>query len=223
MIRHYNAYELALQHIEEELLLMGNKVSQCLAEAMQAFFRQDEESAVVIIQSDDEIDTLDEDVELQSLNLLSLQQPVDRDLRILATLMRVSRELERIADYACDIAKETVRMKQKRIVYKPLANLQRLVELVQTMLGKCLVAFSDKDLVAAGQMDDDDMAVDRLFELLVVEIIGQMKQDHNWVELGSAILLVARYLERIGDHVVNIAEMTIFVENGERHPFKNLK
>jgi phosphate transport system protein len=223
MIRHFNAYERALQHIEEELLLMSQKVNQRLTTAMQAFNRQDEESATAIILNDDEIDTLDENVEMQSLNLLSLQQPVDRDLRILAAMMRVGRELERIADYACDIAKETVRMKQKKIVYKPLANLQRLVELVQTMLGKCLAAFSEKDLVAAGQMDDDDMAVDRLFQSLILEIIAQMKQDHDWVELGSAILLVARYLERIGDHVVNIAEMIIFVENGERHPFKVLK
>jgi phosphate transport system protein len=221
MIRHYNnAYERALQHIEEKLLLMSQKVSQRLAAATEAFIRQDEESAGLIVAKDDEIDTLDETVELQSLNLLSLQQPVDHDLRILATLMRVSRELERIADYASDIAKATIRMKRERIGFQPLANLQRLVELVQAMLSKCLVAYTEKDLAAAGQMDADDSAVDQLFESLVTEIIGQMKQDPDWVELGSVSLLIARYLERIGDHVVNIAEMTIFVENGERHPFK---
>jgi phosphate transport system protein len=223
MIKHLNTYERSLQHIEEELLLMSEKVSHCLAEALQAFIRQDENSAGMIVANDDEIDTLDETVELQSLNLLSLQQPVDRDLRILATLMRVSRELERIADYACDIAEATIQMKQKGVVFKAPVKLQRLIELIRKMLGKCLVAYTEKDLVAAGQMDDDDMAVDRLFEALVAEIISKMKQDPAWVDLGSAIILVARYLERIGDHVVNIAEMTIFVANGERHPFKTLK
>jgi phosphate transport system protein len=220
MIRRLNAYERALEQIETELLDMSKKVSQCLATALQALNRQDEAMAAAIMANDDEIDILDEAVEQQSLYLLSLQQPEDRDLRILAALMRVSRELERVGDYACDIAEATIEMSRKQIVFNPLTNLQGLTELVRTMLDKSLVAFEEKDLVAAGQMDDDDLAVDRLYQSLVADITGLMKQDPQWVDLGSAFLLIARYLERIGDHVVNIAEMVIFMENGERHPFK---
>jgi phosphate transport system protein len=223
VIRRLNAYERTLERIETELLQMSQTVSQCLAMAVQALKRQDEALARTILAEDDRIDTLDETVEQQSLNLLSLQQPEDRDLRMLAALMRVSRELERIGDYACDIAEATLELRRKQIVYKPLAKLEELTELVGTMLDKSLAAFAERDVAAAGQMDDDDLAVDRLYPSLVAEITGLMKQDPEWVDLGSVLLLIVRYLERIGDHVVNIAEMVIFMENGERHPFKILK
>jgi phosphate transport system protein len=223
MIRRLNAYQRALEQIETELLQMSRKVSQCLVQAWQALNRQDETLATAILAADDLIDAWDETVEQQSLNLLSLQQPEDRDLRVLAALMRVSRDLERVGDYASDIAEATLEMRRKQIAFRPLANLEGLTELVLTMLDKSLTAFAEKDLVAAGQMDDDDLAVDRLYQSLVVEITGLMKQEPQWVDLGSALLLIARYLERIGDHVVNIAEMVIFMENGERHPFKSVK
>ncbi|MGD8400173.1 MAG: phosphate signaling complex protein PhoU [Bacillota bacterium] len=220
MMRRLNAYERTLKQIEDELFLMSQKVNRCITTAMQALKRQDEALAAVIVANDDFIDNLDEHVELQSLNLLALQQPTERDLRILAALMRVSRELERINDYACDIAEATLWMRRREVNYQPLDKLQRLGGLTQAMFDKCLAAYNEKDLTAAGQLDDDDQAVDELYEALVAELIGSMKQDSDWVDLGSALLLVARYLERIGDHVVNIAEMTIFAENGERRPFK---
>jgi phosphate transport system protein len=88
------------------------------------------------------------------------------------------------------------------------------------MLEKSRKAHFDKDLNAAREMDDDDQAIDDIFTALLRELVDYMKKKPEFVEQASAILLAIRYLERIGDHVVNIAEMTIFAETGERHPFK---
>jgi phosphate transport system protein len=144
-------------------------------------------------------------------------------LRFLNAAMRISRELERINDYACDIAEAVLQLHQTVPFFKPLTDLTKMASLVQAMLAKSLKAHFEKDLAAAGQLDDDDCVVDEIFALLLRELVDYMKKAPECIEQASVILLVVRYLERIGDHVVNIAEMTIFMETEERHPFKAKK
>lgn len=223
MVRRLNAYDRALLEIGERLLAMGDRVGQRLELAMRSLREQDEQLARRVLASDDEIDSLDESLEMDSLELISLQQPMDRDLRFLAAAMRIGHELERIADYACDIAEATLAMVGRGPYFKPLEDVPRMGELVQAMMHKSLQAYVKKDLAAAGQLDNDDQAVDELFVGLQEELTGFMKRGPQYVDQASNLLLVARYLERIGDHVVNISEMTIFAATGERHPFKRAK
>ncbi|HYH04053.1 MAG TPA: phosphate signaling complex protein PhoU [Bacillota bacterium] len=220
MEKHINAYDLELFRVRDKLLLMSEKVGECLSEAMKAFLGQDNVLAQSILAGDDVIDKLDEEVEITSLNLISLQQPDDRDLRFLAAAMRIGHELERIGDYACDIAEAASYIKHQEPFFQSLVTLRRMADLVRAMLQKSLQAYMEKNLKSAAQMDDDDNEVDRIFLALFNMLTCCMKQNPEYIEQASAILLVARYLERIGDHVVNIAEMTIFSESGERHPFK---
>ncbi|MGE5575807.1 MAG: phosphate signaling complex protein PhoU [Syntrophothermus sp.] len=223
MIKHLNAYDRALIQIGDRLLKMGDLVGNRLSQAMRSLIDQDEALAKSVVAGDDEIDVIDEALEMEALELISLQQPVDRDLRFLAAAMRISRDLERIGDYACDIAETTILLKGKGPYFKPLVDVPRMGELVQAMMRKSLKAHVEKDLASARQMHDDDNEVDNLFLLLLEELTDYMKKGPEYVDQASNLLLVARYLERIGDHVVNISEMTIFAEAGERHPFKTRK
>lgn len=221
MLKRLNAYDRALIVIKEELLAMSRIVGTRLAEAMRSFIEQDWELAKNTAADDDEIDGYDESIEMKALELITLQQPTDYELRFLTAVIRISRELERIGDYACDIAEATLQLKSKAPFFKPLVDLPKLAELVQTMMNKSLNAYFDKNLSTARQLDNDDGEVDSLFLTLLEELTGYMKKGPEYVDQASMILLVARYLERIGDHVVNIAEMCIFTETGERHPFKD--
>ncbi len=223
MVRRLNTYDRALLQIGDKLNNMGQLAGKLLAEALNSFIGQNDILANQVIDSDDEIDGLEETIEAESINLISLQQPVDYDLRFLIAAMRISRELERISDYACDIAEVTLHLKAKVALIKPLVDLPKLAELVREMMGKSLKAHLGKDLTAARQMDDDDDEVDALFRSLLQELLDWMKKSPEYVEQASMILLIVRYLERIGDHIVNISEMTIFMETGERHPFKQFK
>lgn len=221
MVKYFNAYERALQQIGVKLNQMSELAGDRLAKAMKSFTEQDEQLAQAVISKDDEIDALDETIEMESIDLISLQQPVDADLRFLIAAMRISRELERISDYACDIAEAALTLKEKKPFFKPLVDLPEMARLVQEMMEKSLKAHLAKDIAVAKQMDAADDEVDRIFLALLQELMGWMKKGPEYVEQASIILLVARYLERIGDHIVNISEMTIFMETGERHPFKN--
>lgn len=220
MVKHLNAYDRSLIQIGNRLLEMSGLVGNRLSQAMNSFIGQDDGLAQSVIAGDDEVDAMEENLEMECLELISLQQPIDHDLRFLAAAMRIGRDLERIGDYACDISKLIVGLKSKTPYFKPLVDLPRMAQTVQEMLNKSMKAYIEKDIKLAGQLDDDDNQVDQLFSALLVELTNYMKQRPEYVDQASSLLLVNRYLERIGDHVVNIAEMVIFMETGERHPFK---
>ncbi len=221
MVKHMNAYDRALMALNQKLLQMSKIVGKLLEDAMNSLINQDETTAQKLIAADDEIDIMEETLEMESLELISLQQPFDRELRFLAAAIRIGRELERISDYACDIAELVLGLKEKTPYFKPLIDLPRMAELVLVMMKKSFKAFLDKNTKLAGELDKDDNEVDQLFLALMEELTGYMKQGPEYVDQASSLLLAARYLERIGDHVVNIAEMVIFIETGERHPFKS--
>lgn len=220
MVRYLNAYERGLLKLSESLTEMSALVGLRLADAMTSLVRQDVDLARTVIDGDDEVDAQDGDLEMNALELISLQQPVDRDLRFLSACMRISRDLERIGDYACDIAEVTVLLKEKGPYFKPLVDVPRMGELVQNMMRTSMKAHVEKDVATARRMHRQDDEVDGLFRMLLEELTGFMKKGPEYVDQASNLLLVARYLERIGDHIVNISEMTIFAETGQRHPFK---
>ncbi|HYH02177.1 MAG TPA: phosphate signaling complex protein PhoU, partial [Bacillota bacterium] len=202
------------------ILVLSDLVGQQLSQAMQSFIGQNEDLAKNVIRCDDEIDNRDARLELDALELITIQQPVVQDLRFLSAAIRVSHELERISDYACDIAEITLRLQTKGEWFKPLIDLPRMVEVVQGMLHKSILAYQEQNLTLAGELDDDDTVVDGFYIKLYEELTLYIKNNPDSVEQAFSILLVVRYLERIADHAVNVGEMVIFAATGERHPFK---
>lgn len=223
MAKIINAYDRALIQINAQILKMSELVDRKLSQAMDSLINQDEKLARMLIEGDDEVDLLDEELEMNALEIISLQQPVDSDLRFLTSAIRISHELERIGDYACDIAEISIMLIGKGPYFKPLVDIPYMGELVKKMMHKSINAYIKKDLTSAMQLDDDDWDVDKLFQRLFKELTDYMKSNPELIEQASNLLLVARYLERIGDHIVNIAEKTVFSLNGESRRFKSTR
>jgi phosphate transport system protein len=218
--RPINAYEKALIEVKEKLLVMSGLAGQRLADAIKAFIHQDVELAKSVIAADDEIDLLDDLLEKDSLNLISILQPIDNDLRFLTSAVRISHEIERICDNACNIAEIAIYLKNKAPSTEISAELMQMAQLVRKMLKKSLEFYTNKDLKSALEMDDDDQVVDKLYLNLFEQLTQFMKKEPDYIDYAGGVLLAIRYLERIGDHTVNISEMLVFTETGERHPFK---
>ncbi len=222
MIKRMNAYDRAIQSLQQDILSMGDKVNRILELAMEGLKNQDQCKCQQVMDMDNEIDDMDYEIEEKALELISLQQPMADDLRTLASVLRIIKELERIGDFAVNIAQVSLRLKEKGQYFKPLVDIPRMAELAQAMVTKSLEAFTERDADKALEIDRDDDQVDKLFEYLYDELIEFMKKDSSLIGQASYLSLVARYLERIGDHAVNIAEMTIYMTTGERRPFERV-
>jgi phosphate transport system protein len=148
------------------------------------------------------------------MQLLALQQPMARDLRVIGASLRIVVDLERIGDHAVDIAK-VVRSLAGQSFSKPMVDIPRLGELSRKMVGDSLQAFVNHDLNLAVQVARDDDAVDDLCDDVQNRLLDKMRQDPTVIEQATRLLLVARTLERVADHATNIVEYIYYIESGE--------
>ena len=170
-----------------------------------------------VILEDDQADAIDAQVERDAVRLIALQQPVAQHLRVIITSLKAINELERICDYAVDIAKIGRRIARTG-VYKPLVDFPRLAAAARSMLADALKAFvsGDTDLVMTVISADD--IVDDLYHEYRDHLIGLMQRDSDVVYQGAFMLLACKYLERVGDHVVNVAEDIHYMHTGDPVP-----
>ncbi|AUW92837.1 MAG: phosphate signaling complex protein PhoU [Sulfobacillus thermotolerans] len=216
-----NSYDRSLQSIKDRVNLLGQEVSRMLEQALASLYHQDQELATWVLNHDDSIDDETNQIEEDSLQLISLQQPRQKDLRILAAGLRNVRDLERIADYSCDIAEVTHRLAIQPY-FKKLDDLARMGHKALVMVNRAQEAVRLRDQDMARDVFWRDDQVDDLYRALHDEMLQVMRRNPDAIEQASNLSLVARYLERIADHAVNIAEMAVFVETGDRRPFRLL-
>lgn len=202
-----------LENLRHRLLRMSGDVDWMLDNAIKSMIEGDLDLAKRVIRADDSVDKLDLEIETACMSILALQQPVARDLRLVGSALKSIADIERIGDYAVDIAKIGRRI-TKNGFYKPLVDLPKLTGLVRQMLTDVLSAFVDHDVAMVAQVVDADDAVDDLFHAQRDYLMGLMQQDNTVVYLATNVLFVAKYLERCADHVVNIAERVNYIETG---------
>jgi len=207
-------FETDLVSLQDDLRQMGAVVEDMLAKSMQALDKRDAELARQVEDMDDIVDQYNIDIEAKSLRLLALQQPMARDLRTIAAAMKIITDVERAGDYAVDISKIAEKLTTEPL-FKPLVDLPRMTDTVKEMLREALVAFVTHDLALVQRMIAHDDEVDRLYRKLYDELISYIKKDTSITEQAVGLILIARYLERMADHVTNIGERICYMETGE--------
>jgi phosphate transport system protein len=214
-LRH--SFEHQLAELQDDILRMGSYVVEMLSVSMQALVRQETELAEHVIEMDDTADYMELQIEHTCMRLLALQQPMSRDLRIIGTALKVITDLERIGDFAVDIAK-TARRLATEPYFKPLVDLPRMSVAVEWMVRECIHAYVEHDLDLVQQVVAKDDEVDEYYDRLFTELLKRMESDPTVIKQAAWLLHVARFLERIADHAVNVAERVHYVETGQLKP-----
>lgn len=202
-----------LDETQQDVLRMGSLVEESIAKAVDALIRSDVALADEILRFDDYIDDLNVLIESNCLNLLALQQPMASDLRVIAAMLDMVIDLERIGDHACDIAQITKNLAGEPQL-KPVVDIPRMAVLAREMLRQSLDAFANRDAALAHAVPPKDDEVDRLYRKIFRELIELMIKDPSTISRGSNFILVASYLERIADHSTNICERVVYTVEG---------
>jgi len=208
-----SAFRGELGELREILVQMAAFVESMLAKAMEALVNQDYDLAEEVRLSDDIADRMDLAVEELAVRLLALQQPLARDLRAITAALRMTADLERVGDYAKDIAKVARRLKDEPYHW-PLEDIPTMGTKARAMVRDAMKCFVDRDLDLARDVARRDDEIDALLKRLSQQLMDHMRADPANVYQATYLLLVARYLERIGDHTVNVVERVSYIETG---------
>lgn len=207
-------YEKQLQGLQDELLVLGSMVSKALLDSVDILKRQDLDAARKIIASDQQINRKRYKIEDECLTLIATQQPMARDMRLLAAVLEISSELERIGDYAKGIARITVYIGQQPLV-KPLVHLPQMCAIVVDMLRSSLDAFVNQDVAAARQIPKRDDEVDELYNIINRELIQIITANPSIIDNANYLSWAAHNLERAADRSTNICERIVYTVTGE--------
>ncbi len=207
--------EHEVQQLKEDLLKMGRLLEEQIARAVKALVDKDIDMAREVIKKDDIIDQMELDIEKNCLRLIALKQPMARDLRFIATALRIIVDIERMADHAEDISEVCIDLYPQKYI-KPLIDIPRMAHIVSMMVEKALQALINEDIDMAMSIIPMEQEIDALYQQIFRELLSYMMQDPATIPQAASLLLVAGHLERIGDHATNIAEMVIYVVDGRR-------
>lgn len=193
---------------------MGSMIEKSIETAIKALVNQDVDLARHAIEADEEIDRQERIIEDLCLKLLLQQQPVAKDLRLISSALKMITDMERIGDHASDISEITIALADQPYI-KKLEHIQQMAKETMIMLVGSIEAFVDKDLKKANEVIKRDDVVDDLFDKVKKELIQMIHENADKGEQAADLLMVAKYMERIGDHATNISEWVIFSITGE--------
>lgn len=206
-------YNRQLKKLNQDLTELGALCKQAVSEAMTALLDFDRQARQQTFMTEYEIDNKEREIEGQCMKLLLTQQPVAGDLRAISAALRMISDMERIGDQASDIADIAKHLEGSRSARH--VHIRRMAEAAMKMLTDSIDAFVRTDLQAAREVMKADDLVDELFNQIRTELIRLVHEDPQEGEQCLNILMIAKYFERIGDHVVNIAEWVEYSVTGE--------
>ena len=213
------AFEADLRDLREKLLAMGAKVEALIADSMRALTDRDSPLAERVIQADKEVNRLEVGIDETCRRILALRQPAASDLRLITTALKIVTDLERIGDLAVNIAERAKDLNEAPPL-TPYVDTPRLAELAQQQVKKALDAFVSSDVAKAEVVLKEDEHLDVLYLKIFNELLGYMMEDSKNIRRATALMFIAKHLERIGDHATNVAEMVVYMVRGTdiRHP-----
>ncbi len=208
------SFDNELKRLYGEITRMGDIAVAQLDAAIDVLMRRDSKAAERVVANDEAIDTLEHEVSHDVLRLLALRQPMARDLREVYAALRISADIERIGDYAANVAKRSMVLNQAAPV-APVHSLPALAKLANELVREAVQAYRERDADRALTVRNRDIDVDAQYTALFRELLTYMAEDPRQITACTHLLFMAKNIERIGDHATNIAENTWFLVHGE--------
>ena len=204
----------AIEQLLAEILIQGDLVKGAIGGAVDALKNQNVADAKMIYDADRRINKKHFEIEEGVIKLIATQQPMARDLRLLAAILEVTTELERMGDYAKGIARITLRIGDEDLL-KPIESIPPMAEVCINMLDRALKAFVSRDAEEARSIPDEDDQVDMYYNQIYRALMDHMISDPSSIDQANHLLWVAHNLERVADRVTNVCERIVFVVTGE--------
>jgi phosphate transport system protein len=216
-------YVRKLKELRQNVIDMGALTSQSVQDVLTALERSDAALAERVIANDDVIDNFDRKIESQCMSLLALEQPMAKDLRIIATSLKMITDLERIGDFVVDIAEEVVTMAKPIRIPVSATKFNELVTEVKSMVADSIETYAEGNVQKARSFEGRDDRIDFLYKHIVENMVKALAQGQCSTETVAdvaSLLYIIRYLERIADHAVNIGNRVCYMEEGDRRYLK---
>ena len=211
-----SAFDRDLEAIQARIMKMGGLVEAAIMEAARALETRDEELAAKVVKEDKAIDGLEELINEDAARVIAIRAPAAVDLRVVLSVMKISANLERIGDYAKNIAKRTGVLVQGVDVSESAAALRRMAREVELMLKDALDSYIQRDAELARDVIDRDRNVDQMYNALFREFLTHMMEDPRNITACMHLHFIAKNIERMGDHVTAMAEQVIYLVSGHK-------
>jgi phosphate transport system protein len=199
-----------LDSLRDKVLLLGGETEAALERAMYSLTERDSKVAQEVLENDDKVDSLEVEIDRQCIEIIALRQPAARDLRFVISVAKMAPVLERIADHACNIARAAIDLNNEPEL-TAVADLRKMSEHALSMLRAALDAFSSSDAIAAREVIKRDEKINDLYNYIFHKLIEMMVTEPRTATRNARLIFVAKHLERIGDYVTDICELTVYM------------
>jgi len=206
-------FEKEIERVKEIILRMGSLVEASVGQAMDALVRRDPDLARQVLREDEAIDQLELEIDGHCFDIIALHQPAARDLRFIVTALKIAPEIERIGDLAGNISERAIELSDEAQL-KAYISVPRMAEIAQEMVRDALDAFVRQDAEAARAVIARDDQLDVYMEQIFRELLSYMLEDPRTITRALRLMMVAKYLERIGDGATNVCEMVVYLAEG---------
>lgn len=209
-----NQFDKELDNLKLMIIEMGDLVIEQITDGFQSFLKMDITQSEQIIQKDKLVNDFEYRIEKECMRIILKEQPVAKDLRLITAVLKMITDLERIGDHAADISKMTIFMEKTHSPFS-LPEMSNMTSACQKMIKKSLSSFVQSNILVAQEVITDDDVVDAYFENVKKNVASAIRSNSIDADYALYLMMVAKYLERIGDHAVNIGEWVIFSLTGE--------